>query len=145
MFLRKLGKNSKRIWQCLTRRSPQVNSIIMRLFYHPDLGSDASSVWNFCSHFSGLKIKKIFRSPFGDYWRNIVTRCKFLVASLYNVNDAAHSMARSIRFDWLKISRTEVSLNVEVNWLCLCNLAHFFITKAKHDRWSVCFYFTLLI
>ena len=29
-------------------------------------------------------------------WRNIVARCKFLVASLYNVNDAAHSMARSV-------------------------------------------------
>ena len=55
-----------RIWHCLTRKSPQVNNIIMRLFYHPDLGSDASSAWNFCSHFSGLEIKKILRSPFGD-------------------------------------------------------------------------------
>ena len=55
-----------RIWHYLTRKSLQVNNIIMRLFYHPDLGSDASSVWNFCSHFSGLEIKKILRSPFGD-------------------------------------------------------------------------------
>ena len=70
LYLRKLGKTWNRIWQCLTRRSPQVNNIIIRLFYYPDLGSYGSSVWNFCSHFSGLKIKKIFRSPFGDYWRN---------------------------------------------------------------------------
>ena len=28
--------------------------------------------------------------------KTIVTRCKFVVVSLYNVNDAAHSMARSI-------------------------------------------------
>ena len=56
-----------------------------------------------------------------------MARCKFfLVASLYNVNDAAHSVARSVRFDCLRISRTEVSINLEVNWLCLCNVAHFF-------------------
>ena len=35
-------------------------------------------------------------------WRNVVITCKFLVASLYDVNDAAHSMVRSIRFDCLK-------------------------------------------
>ena len=114
-----------RIWHCLTRKSPQVNNIIMRLFYHPDLGSDASSAWNFCSHFSGLEIKKSSGRLLATNWRNIITRCKFLVASLYNVNDAAHSLVRSIRFDWLKISRTEVGLNWEVNWLCVCNLAHF--------------------
>ena len=37
---------------------------------------------------SGLEIKKILR---WTNWRNIVARCKFLVASLYNVNDVAHS------------------------------------------------------
>ena len=36
------------------------------------------------------------------------------------------SMARSIRSDCLKISRTEVGINLEVNWLCLCDLAHFY-------------------
>ena len=41
-------------------------------------------------------------------WRNIVAGCKFLVASLYNVNDAIHSMVISIRFDCL---RTKVSIN----------------------------------
>ena len=45
-------------------------------------------------------------------WRNIVTRCKFLVVSLYNVNDAAHNMVQSIIFDCLKISWTEVSIKV---------------------------------
>ena len=55
----------------------------------------------------------------------IVARCKFLVASLYNVNDAAYSMAQSIRFDCLKILQTEDSINLEVNWNCLCDLAHF--------------------
>ena len=73
-------------------------------------------------------------------WTNIVARCKFLVASLYNVNDAAHSMARSIRFDCLKISQTEVGINLEVhaNWLCLCDLAHFYDkSKARKDEMFV--------
>ena len=68
----------------------------------------------------GLKLKKIFRS----HWRNKATRCKFLVASLHNVNDAALSMVQSIRFDCLKMLWTEVGVNLEVNWLCLCDLAH---------------------
>ena len=42
---------------------------------------------------------------------------------LYNVNEAAHGMARSIRFDCLKILRTEVGINLEVKWPCLCHLA----------------------
>ena len=63
---------------------------------------------------SGKQLEKII----------IVTRCKFLVASLYNVNDAAHSMVLSIRFDCLKISWTKVGIILEVNWLCLCDSAH---------------------
>ena len=55
----------------------------------------------------------------------MVARCKFLVASLFDVNDAAHGMAQSIRFDCLKIFRTEVSINLEVNWL---------MTKAKQAK-----------
>ena len=53
-------------------------------------------------------------------WRKIVARCKFSVASLYNVNDTAHSMEPPIRFDCLKKSHTEVDINyyyLEVNWL----------------------------
>ena len=64
-----------------------------------------------------LKLKNIFLSN----WRNKV---KFLVASLQNVNEAALSMVQSIRFDCLKILWTEVGINLEVNWLCLCDLAH---------------------
>ena len=55
----------------------------------------------------------------------MVTRGKFLVASLFNANDAAHSAAQSIRFDRLNISRTEVGINLEVNWL---------MTKAKQAK-----------
>ena len=58
---------------------------------------------------------------FPSNWRNKV---KFLVASLQNVNDAALSTVQSIRFDCLKILWTEVGINLEVNWLCLCDLAH---------------------
>ena len=54
----------------------------------------------------------------------VVARCKFLITSLYNVNDTAHSMAQSIRYDCLKILQTEVGMNLEVNWLCLCDLAY---------------------
>jgi len=55
------------------------------------------------------------------------------------------SMVWSIRFDCLKISWTEVSINLEVNWLCLCDLAHFLWWKQSKIRWNVCFNFTLLI
>ena len=60
-------------------------------------------------------------------WRKIVARCKFLVASLYNVNDTAHSMEPTIRFDCLEKSHTEVDINyyyLEVNWPWLCDLAN---------------------
>ena len=45
----------------------------------------------------------------------------------------------------LKISWTEVGINLEVNWLCLCDLAHFLWWKQSRIRWNVCFNFTLLI
>ena len=48
-------------------------------------------------------------------------------------------MARFMRFDCLKIARTEVGINLEVNWLCLCDLKHFFTTKAKQDRMNCLF------
>ena len=61
-------------------------------------------IWVVKHYFSpgitGLKIKKILRSPFGDQ----MEKC------MYNVNDTAHSMARFIRFDCLKILQTEVSI-----------------------------------
>ena len=61
-------------------------------------------------------------------WRKIVARCKFLVASLYNVNDTAHSMEPPIRFDCLQKPHTEVDINyyyyLEVNWPWLCDLAN---------------------
>ena len=42
-------------------------------------------------HAQGSKLKKSSGRLLATNWRNIVARCKFLVASLYNVNDAAHS------------------------------------------------------
>ena len=45
----------------------------------------------------------------------------------------------------LKISWIEVSINLEVNRLCLCDLAHFLWWKQSRIRWNVCFNFTLLI
>ena len=65
----------------------------------------------------GSKLKKSSGRLLATNWRNIVARRKFLVASLYNVNDAAHSMARSIRFDCL-----------------LMRVGTFFMTKAKQDK-----------
>ena len=51
---------------------------------------------------AGVKIEKILMLPFGKQLEKIiiVARCKFLDTSLYNVNDAAHSMALSIKFDF---------------------------------------------
>ena len=57
---------------------------------------------SFKFHKTGLKIKKSSGRLLVTNWRNIVIRCKFLVVSLYNVNDAAHNMVQSIRFDCLK-------------------------------------------
>ena len=71
------------------------------------------------SYPKGSKLKKSSGCLLATNWRNIVNRCKFLVASLCIVNDVAYSMAQSIRFDCLKILRTEVSINLEVNCLCL--------------------------
>ena len=45
----------------------------------------------------------------------------------------------------LKISWIEVGINLEVNRLCLCDLAHFLWWKQSRIRWNVCFNFTLLI
>ena len=85
---------------------------------------------------TGLRIKKSSGRLLVTNWRNIVARCKFVVVSLYNVNYAAHSMVQSIRFHCLKISRTEVSINLEVNWICVCNLAHFLWRKQNKVRWT---------
>ena len=41
----------------------------------------------------GSKLKKSPSRLLVTNWRNIVARCKFLVTSLYNVNDAAHSIS----------------------------------------------------
>ena len=41
----------------------------------------------------GSKLKKSSGRFLATKWRKIVARCKFLVASLYNVNDAAHSQS----------------------------------------------------
>ena len=51
---------------------------------------------------AGVKIEKIPMLPFGKQLEKIiiVARCKFLDTSLCNVNDAAHSMALSIKFDF---------------------------------------------
>ena len=64
------------------------------------------------------KLKKSSGRLLATNWRNIVTRGKFLVASLFNVNDATHSTVQSIRFDCFGI-------NLEVTWL---------ITKAKQAK-----------
>ena len=49
-------------------------------------------------------------------------------------------MAQSIRFDCLKISRTLVSINLEVNWLVYAiNFGTFFMTKAKQDKMKCLF------
>ena len=62
---------------------------------------------------TGLEIKKILRLSFGD-----------------QLEKYSHSMVRSIRFDCLIISETEVGINLEVNWFCLCDW-HIFCDESK--------------
>ena len=50
-----------------------------------------------------------------------------------------------IWIDCLKISQTEVGINLEVNWLCLGDLAHFSWREQSKIRKNVSFTFTLLI
>ena len=83
------------------------------------------------SYPKGSKLKKSSGYLLATNWRNIVNRCKFLVASLCIVNDVTYSMARSIRFDCLKILRAEVSINLEVNCLCLYVIWQHFYDKSK--------------
>ena len=45
----------------------------------------------------------------------------------------------------LKISSIEVGINLEVNWFCLSDLAHFLWWKQSRIRWNVCFNSTLLM
>ena len=49
------------------------------------------------------------------------------------------SIAQSIRFDCLKISWTEVGTILGINWIRLCDLAHFFYdeSKARKDEMFV--------
>ena len=54
----------------------------------------------------GSKLKKSPSRLLATNWRNIVSRCKFLVASLYNVNDAAHSI--SLASDIILAWRSEI-------------------------------------
>ena len=67
----------------------------------------------------GLKVKKILRFPFGDQLEKYSQQMQIFSCQFVYCNDVAYSMARSIRFDCLKILRTEVSINLEVNCLCL--------------------------
>ena len=71
--------------------------------------------------------------------RNIVTRCKFLVASLFNVNDAAHRTGRSIRFDCLKISRKKSQFKFGGELVLFMQFGTFFMTesKARYDEMFV--------
>ena len=41
----------------------------------------------------GFEVKKSSGCFLVINWRSIANRCKFLVSSLYNVNDVAYSMA----------------------------------------------------
>ena len=53
-------------------------------------------------------------------------------------------IVRSIRFDCLKILWTENGINLQINWLCLCDLSHFVWRMQSKKRLNVCFNFTLL-
>ena len=78
------NKISNRKW---TRWKPSLNKYGFSSFVKEDKENfELSLAW--------LEIKKILRSPFGDKLEKfffIVAKCKFLVASLYNVNDTPHS------------------------------------------------------
>ena len=67
-----------------------------------------------------------------------------LDVSLYNVNDSAHSMVRSIRFDCLKyVDRSRHKFGGKL--ALFMQFGTFFVTRAKQDKMNVCFNFTLLM
>ena len=84
-----------------------------------------STFWN--TGTSGFEIKKILRSPFGDQLEkiNIVTSCKFLVASIMLYNDAAQSQGFWY-FAWsqsLEIHKNTQNNSVEIlSNSCLYNI-----------------------
>ena len=69
------------VWASLARFNPLSTSIHIQI-----LQNDLNAFLN-----QGSKLKKSSGRLLATNWRNIVARCKFSVASLYNVNDAAHS------------------------------------------------------
>ena len=56
-----------------------------------DSSISRDTLLNFFFTKQGSKLKKSSGRLLATNWRNIVARCKFLVARSYNVNDAAHS------------------------------------------------------
>ena len=82
----------------------------------------------------GLKLKKSSGHLLAINWKNIVPIGKFLVTSLYNVNDAAHSVMKSIRF-WLFEKVTERGWYKFGGELALfMRFGTYFMTKAKQYR-----------
>ena len=76
----------------------------------------------------GSKFKKSSGHLLATNWRNIV-------ASLYNVNDTAHSMVPSIRFDCLKKLQTEVDINnYYLNGHSFISLVHTYLLLRNHVK-----------
>ena len=89
--------------------------------------------------FQGSKLKKSSGRLLAINWRNVVTKCKLLVASLDNVNATTHSMVRSIRFDCLKIIMDKSRYKYGGKLALFTRFGTFFLTKAKQDKMKCLF------
>ena len=97
---------------------------------------------SFKFHKTGLKIKKSSGRLLVTNWKNIVTRCKFLVGSLYNVNDAA--IYGAIYQIWLSENITDRSQYKFGGKLAFCmRFGTFFYDESK-ARWDEMFVLTLI-
>ena len=79
-----------------------------------------------------------YRLFFGEVspetFRKSVSENPAIFAFFFATYQKPCSMAWSIRIDCLKLSWTEVGINLEVKWLCLCDLAHFLRRKQSKIR-----------
>ena len=83
----------------------------------------------------GSKLKKSSGRHLANNWRNIVTRCKFLVVSFYNVNDAAQGLLYSRGRKAVKFTKArEICVCTTYLKFISANLSWNFVTETCKRR-----------
>ena len=134
-----IESKSNRIARSMNRYTPIVKSAQNQSFSQQNLPKKSPRNLPFFTNcFSAKLARKIPTNMSLKIQRNLP------FFTTYHINQKPCGMTQPIRFDCLKILRTEPGINLEVTWLCLCNLANLWWKQSKIG-WNVCFNFTYLI